>query len=87
MAAMHNPLALVRQVRASVTHTSADDGEPLYGPDSRVDVDYGYRHYGTAVEACLNLDQASPTASVDGDMLFDAEVPAGTRPQALKGRL
>ena len=87
MAAMHNPFASVPQMLAWVTHTSAGDWEPLDGPDSGVGVDYRYRHGGTAEEAYLNLDQDHRTLAVDGERLFVAEAPAGTGPQALKGRL
>jgi hypothetical protein len=91
MAAMPNEFASPLEVLASVTHTSADDWESLDGPDSGVGVDYWYRHRGTAKEAYLNRDQDHLTISVDGEKLYDAEIPAGTGPvlgpDALKGRL
>ena len=87
---MPNQFASPLEVLASVTQTSADDWEDLNGPDSGVGVDYWYRHRGTGAEAYLNLDQDHLTISVEGNKLFDAEVPAGTDPvkaQTLKGRL
>jgi hypothetical protein len=80
MAAMPNEIASPLEVLASVTHTSAEDWESLDGPDSGVGVDYWYRHRGTGKEAYLNRDQEHLTISVDGDKLYDAEVPAGTGP-------
>ena len=91
MAAMPNEYASPLEVLTSVTHTSADGWESLDGPDSGVGVDYWYRHRGTGKEAYLNLDQDHLTISVDGENLYDAEIPAGTGPvngqDALKGRL
>ena len=80
MAAMPNEIASPLEVLASVTHTSADDWESLDGPDSGVGVDYWYRRRGTGKEAYLNRDQDHLTISVDGEKLYDAEVPAGTGP-------
>lgn len=61
-----------------MTNTSADDWEDMTGPDSGVGVDHCYRHRQTGSEAYLNLDQDHLTISVDGDKLYDAEVPAET---------
>ena len=80
MAAMPNEIASPLEALASVTHTSADDRESLDGPDSGVGVESWYRHRGTSKEAYLNLDQDHMTISVDGEKLYDAEVPAGTGP-------
>jgi hypothetical protein len=80
MAALPNEIASPLEVLASVTHTSADDWESLDGPDSGVGVDYWYRHRGSGAEAYLNRDQDHLTISVDGEKLYDAEVPAGTGP-------
>jgi hypothetical protein len=80
MAPMPNGFASPLEVLASVTHTSADDWESLDGPDSGVGVDYWYLHRGTSKEAYLNLDQDHLIISVDGETLYDAEVPAGTGP-------
>ena len=80
MAAMPNEIASPLEVLASVTHTSADDGESLDGPDSGVGIDYWYRHRGSGAEAYLNRDQDHLTISVDGEKLYDAEIPAGTGP-------
>ena len=78
MAAMSDHFASLLEVLASVTRTSAEDWESLDGPDSGVGVDYRYHHRGTGQEAYLNLDQDRLTISVDGDKLYDAEVPAET---------
>jgi hypothetical protein len=80
MTAMPNDIVSPLEVLASVTHTSADDWESLDGPASGVGVDYWYRHRDTGKEAYLNLDQDHLTISVDGDKLYDAEVPAVTGP-------
>ena len=80
MAAMPNEFASPLEILASVTNTSADDWESLDGSDSGVGVDYWYRHRGTSNEVYPNLDQDHLTISVDGQKLYDAEVPAGSGP-------
>ena len=77
MAAMPDQFAAPLEVLASVTHMSAEDWEDLDGPDSSVGVDYWYSHRGSGAEAYLNCDQDHLTISVDGDKLYDAEIPAG----------
>ena len=62
---------------ASATRTSADDWGSLDGPDSRVGVDYRYRYCGSGADAYLSRDQDQRTISVDGEKLYDGEVPAG----------
>jgi hypothetical protein len=80
MAAVPNQFASPLEVLASVTDTSADDWESLDGPDSGVGIDYWYRHRGSGAEAYLNRDQDHLTISVDGQKLYDSEVPSGTDP-------
>ena len=75
---MRAPITSPLQVLASVTNTSADEWEDMAGPDSGVGVDYWYRHRQTGAEAYFNLDQDHLTISVDGEKLYDAELPAKT---------
>lgn len=75
---MGAPITSPLEVLASVTNTSAADWEDMAGPDSGVGVDYWYRHRRSGAEAYLNLDQDHLTMSVDGEKLYDAELPAGT---------
>jgi hypothetical protein len=63
------------EVLASVTDTVPGDWEDLDGPDSGVGLDYWYRHRITRAEAYLNLDQDHLTISVDGEKVYDAEIP------------
>jgi hypothetical protein len=56
----------ILQKLASLTHTHEDDWEDLDGPDSRVGVDYWFRHRTTGAEAYANLDQDHLTISVEG---------------------
>ncbi len=64
------PLSILEKL-AAVTDTSAKEWEALDGPDSRVGVDYWYRHRKTGAEAYVNLDQEYLTISVDGEKVFD----------------
>ena len=75
---MQNQRATPLETLASVTGTLEADWENLDGPDSGVGVDYWYRHAPTGKEAYLNLDQDHLTVSVDGETLYNAEVPTGT---------
>jgi hypothetical protein len=75
MPAMPNQFATPLEVLASVTHTSAHDWESLDGPDSRVSVDYWYRHRGTGKEAYMNLDQDHLAISVGDQRIYDADLP------------
>ena len=72
---MRAPRASPLQVLASVTETSVGDWEDMAGPDSGVGVDFWYRHQGSGAEAYLNLDQDHLTIEVDGETLYDAEIP------------
>ena len=72
---MRASIASPLEVLASVTNTSIDDWEVLDGPDSGVGVDYWYRHRHSGAEAYLNRDQDHLTVTVDGDKVFDSEIP------------
>ena len=58
-------------ILASVTGTRARDWQSLDGPDSRVGVDYWFRHRKTGQEAYVNLDQDHLTISVDGESVYN----------------